>query len=118
MIVSSISYSCDSFPFETTPDQAQAINAVLSDMCQPLAMDRLVRATPAAKTEVAMRAAFPAVENRQTGGGTGKRLRQALAQQHWRQLPRPFPPTGRYALRCWPRFRSAKEQNLRRKPSG
>ncbi|VDZ83696.1 Transcription-repair-coupling factor [Kluyvera intermedia] len=32
---------CDSFPFETTPDQAQAINAVLSDMCQPLAMDRL-----------------------------------------------------------------------------
>lgn len=30
---------CDSFPFETTPDQ-QAINAVLSDMCQPLAMDR------------------------------------------------------------------------------
>ncbi len=33
---------CDSFPFETTPDQAQAINAVLSDMCQPLAMDRLV----------------------------------------------------------------------------
>ncbi|MDG9850780.1 CarD family transcriptional regulator, partial [Klebsiella grimontii] len=33
---------CDGFPFETTPDQAQAINAVLSDMCQPLAMDRLV----------------------------------------------------------------------------
>ena len=33
---------CDSFPFETTADQAQAINAVLSDMCQPLAMDRLV----------------------------------------------------------------------------
>ncbi len=32
---------CDGFPFETTPDQAQAINAVLSDMCQPLAMDRL-----------------------------------------------------------------------------
>lgn len=29
---------CDGFPFETTPDQAQAINAVLSDMCQPLAM--------------------------------------------------------------------------------
>lgn len=33
---------CEGFPFETTPDQAQAINAVLSDMCQPLAMDRLV----------------------------------------------------------------------------
>ena len=34
---------CEGFPFETTPDQAQAINAVLSDMCQPLAMDRGVR---------------------------------------------------------------------------
>ncbi|MBS6059074.1 MAG: DEAD/DEAH box helicase [Pantoea sp.] len=33
---------CDSFPFETTPDQAQAIHAVISDMCEPLAMDRLV----------------------------------------------------------------------------
>ncbi|MGS9174649.1 hypothetical protein ACQWFR_26220, partial [Salmonella enterica subsp. enterica serovar Infantis] len=33
---------CDSFPFDTTPDQAQAINAVLSALCQPLAMDRLV----------------------------------------------------------------------------
>ncbi|MDU1085723.1 MAG: CarD family transcriptional regulator, partial [Leclercia adecarboxylata] len=48
---------CDSFPFETTPDQAQAINAVLSDMCQPLAMDRLVCGDVGfGKTEVAMRA--------------------------------------------------------------
>lgn len=55
---------CDSFPFETTPDQAQAINAVLSDMCQPLAMDRLVCGDVGfGKTEVAMRAAFLAVEN-------------------------------------------------------
>ena len=55
---------CDGFPFETTPDQAQAINAVLSDMCQPLAMDRLVCGDVGfGKTEVAMRAAFLAVEN-------------------------------------------------------
>ncbi|XNM48785.1 DEAD/DEAH box helicase [Escherichia coli] len=55
---------CDSFPFETTPDQAQAINAVLSDMCQPLAMDRLVCGDVGfGKTEVAMRAAFLAVDN-------------------------------------------------------
>ena len=54
---------CDSFPFETTPDQAQAINAVLSDMCQPLAMDRLVCGDVGfGKTEVAMRAAFLAVK--------------------------------------------------------
>ncbi len=55
---------CEGFPFETTPDQAQAINAVLSDMCQPLAMDRLVCGDVGfGKTEVAMRAAFLAVEN-------------------------------------------------------
>ncbi|MEX0632715.1 DEAD/DEAH box helicase family protein [Serratia ureilytica] len=55
---------CQSFPFETTPDQEQAINAVLSDMCQPLAMDRLVCGDVGfGKTEVAMRAAFLAVEN-------------------------------------------------------
>ena len=50
---------CQSFPFETTPDQEQAINAVLSDMCQPLAMDRPVCGDVGfGKTEVAMRAAF------------------------------------------------------------
>ena len=53
---------CDGFPFETTPDQAQAINAVLSDMCQPLAMDRLVCGDVGfGKTEVAMRAALLAI---------------------------------------------------------
>lgn len=30
------------FPFEETHDQDMAINAVISDMCQPKAMDRLV----------------------------------------------------------------------------
>ncbi|MCK8208492.1 DEAD/DEAH box helicase, partial [Erwinia amylovora] len=55
---------CESFPFETTVDQAQAINAVLSDRCQPLAMDRLVCGDVGfGNTEVAMRAAFLAVEN-------------------------------------------------------
>ncbi|NPE57593.1 helicase-related protein, partial [Dickeya dadantii] len=48
---------CQGFPFDTTPDQAQAINAVLSDMCRPLAMDRLVCGDVGfGKTEVAMRA--------------------------------------------------------------
>lgn len=55
---------CEGFPFEPTVDQAQAINAVLSDMCQSLAMDRLVCGDVGfGKTEVAMRAAFLAIEN-------------------------------------------------------
>lgn len=73
---------CDSFPFETTPDQAQAINAVLSDMCQPLAMDRLVCGDVGfGKTEVAMRAAFLAVDNhKQVAVLVPTTL---LAQQHY-----------------------------------
>ena len=47
------------FPFEETYDQEMAINAVISDMCQPKAMDRLVCGDVGfGKTEVAMRAAF------------------------------------------------------------
>lgn len=41
-----------------------AINAVLSDMCQAIAMDRLVCGDVGfGKTEVAMRAAFLAISN-------------------------------------------------------
>ncbi|MEE3661927.1 transcription-repair coupling factor [Brenneria sp. g21c3] len=99
---------CESFPFETTPDQAQAINAVLSDMCQPLAMDRLVCGDVGfGKTEVAMRAAFLAVENhKQVAVLVPTTL---LAQQHYDNF------RDRFAN--WPikiemisRFRSAREQ--------
>ncbi len=99
---------CESFPFETTSDQAQAINAVLSDMCQPLAMDRLVCGDVGfGKTEVAMRAAFLAVENhKQVAVLVPTTL---LAQQHYDNF------CDRFAN--WPvriemlsRFRSAKEQ--------
>ncbi len=80
---------CDSFPFETTPDQAQAINAVLSDMRQLLAMDRLVCGDVGfGKTEVAMRAAFLAVDNhKQVAVLVPTTLLGAAAL---RQLPRPF----------------------------
>ncbi|UUE34754.1 transcription-repair coupling factor [Pectobacterium aroidearum] len=99
---------CESFPFETTPDQAQAINAVLSDMCQPLAMDRLVCGDVGfGKTEVAMRAAFLAVENhKQVAVLVPTTL---LAQQHFDNF------RDRFAN--WPvkiemisRFRRAREQ--------
>ncbi|KAA9001217.1 transcription-repair coupling factor [Affinibrenneria salicis] len=100
---------CQSFPFETTPDQQQAINAVLSDMCQPLAMDRLVCGDVGfGKTEVAMRAAFLAVENhKQVAVLVPTTL---LAQQHFDNF------RDRFAN--WPvriemisRFRSAREQS-------
>ncbi len=52
------------FPFEETPDQQSAIDAVLNDMGSPMPMDRLVCGDVGfGKTEVAMRAAFRAVED-------------------------------------------------------
>ncbi len=53
-----------SFPFEETDDQKRAIDAVISDMAQAKAMDRLICGDVGfGKTEVAIRAAFLAVMN-------------------------------------------------------
>lgn len=52
------------FPFEETPDQQAAIEAVRADMLAPKPMDRLVCGDVGfGKTEVAMRAAFIAVHS-------------------------------------------------------
>ena len=52
------------FPFEETADQESAINSVIDDMNSERAMDRLVCGDVGfGKTEVAMRAAFVAVQN-------------------------------------------------------
>jgi transcription-repair coupling factor (superfamily II helicase) len=52
------------FPFEETPGQTDAINDVLSDMQAVTPMDRLICGDAGfGKTEVAMRAAFVAVQN-------------------------------------------------------
>ena len=53
----------DSFPFDETPDQLTAIEAIRGDMEQPRPMDRLLCGDVGfGKTELAMRAAFKAVE--------------------------------------------------------
>ncbi|MEM6327479.1 MAG: transcription-repair coupling factor [Bacteroidota bacterium] len=53
-----------SFQFEETPDQAAAIDAVKADMEQAVPMDRLVCGDVGfGKTEVAVRAAFKAVQD-------------------------------------------------------
>ncbi|WP_425441790.1 transcription-repair coupling factor [Thorsellia anophelis] len=95
------------FPFETTYDQEQAINAVLSDMCRPIAMDRLVCGDVGfGKTEVAMRAAFLAVNNnKQVAVLVPTTL---LAQQHFDNFRDRFAnfPVN---IELISRFRSAKE---------
>ncbi len=52
---------CEGFPYEETPDQAQAIAAVLDDLVTGKPMDRLICGdVGSGKTEVALRAAFVA----------------------------------------------------------
>ncbi|MCU1716586.1 transcription-repair coupling factor [Pseudomonas sp. 5P_3.1_Bac2] len=70
------------FPFEETPDQQSAIEAVHADMLAPKPMDRLVCGDVGfGKTEVAMRAAFIAVHGgRQVAVLVPTTL---LAQQHY-----------------------------------
>ena len=54
----------DQFPFDLTPDQSAAIDAVLDDLARPQATDRLICGDVGfGKTEVAMRAAFVAVQS-------------------------------------------------------
>ncbi|WP_237056041.1 transcription-repair coupling factor [Microbulbifer sediminum] len=95
------------FPFEETPDQQQAIEAVVADMLSDKPMDRLVCGDVGfGKTEVAMRAAFVAAH-------AGKQVAMLvpttlLAQQHFQSFQDRFAD--------WPvnievisRFRSGKE---------
>ncbi len=98
------------FPFEETPDQQTAIENVIEDMSGPKPMDRLVCGDVGfGKTEVAMRAAFLAVQG-------GKQVAilvptTLLSQQHAENFQ------SRFAE--WPikiaglsRFQTKKEQTL------
>ncbi|HEX5314487.1 MAG TPA: transcription-repair coupling factor, partial [Gammaproteobacteria bacterium] len=96
------------FPFDETPDQQRAIAEVVDDLRSDRPMDRLVCGDVGfGKTEVALRAAFVAVEaGRQVAVLVPTTL---LADQHYRNF------NDRFA--DWPvrvellsRFRSAKQQ--------
>ena len=73
---------CSGFPFEETPDQQRSIDSVLADMESTQPMDRVVCGDVGfGKTEVALRAAFVAVQ-----GGKQVALlvpTTLLAQQHF-----------------------------------
>ena len=75
----------DAFPFEETPDQQSAIEAILEDMASPQPMDRVICGDVGfGKTEVSMRAAFIAAQS-------GKQVAvlvptTLLAQQHYQNF--------------------------------
>ena len=96
------------FQYEETSDQLKAIDDVVSDMEHPTPMDRLICGDVGyGKTEVALRAAFKAVNE-------GKQVAllvptTVLAEQHYVTFTERF---ARYPVNiaCLSRFRSRKKQ--------
>ncbi len=98
------------FPFEETPGQYDAIQAMIEDMRNDKPMDRLVCGDAGfGKTEVAMRAAFIAAQN-------GKQVAllvptTLLAQQHYQNFVDRFSEWP-VRIELLSRFRSKKEQDI------
>jgi transcription-repair coupling factor (superfamily II helicase) len=97
-----------SFPFEETPDQLKAVEEVKADMQEVSPMDRLICGDVGyGKTEVAIRAAFKAIQE-------GKQVAMLvpttiLAEQHYHTFVERF--TGfPLAVDMLSRFRTAKER--------
>jgi transcription-repair coupling factor len=96
------------FPYEETPDQIKAIDAVKKDMESSRPMDRLVCGDVGyGKTEVAIRAAAKAAS-------AGKQVAvlaptTILAEQHFNNFSERF-KNSPYVVEMLSRFRSAKEQ--------
>jgi transcription-repair coupling factor (superfamily II helicase) len=99
----------EAFPFTETEDQYNAIEAVKSDMEKPVPMDRVIVGDVGyGKTEVAVRAAFKAVQS-------GKQVAvlvptTLLAQQHYRtfvERMQDFPTVIRELSRFTPKKESA-----------
>jgi transcription-repair coupling factor (superfamily II helicase) len=100
----------EGFGFETTPDQQGAITAVVEDMRQGKAMDRLICGDVGfGKTEVALRAAFVAVaDGMQVAILTPTTL---LAEQHFQTFSDRFADFP-VKLAELSRFRTGKETSL------
>ena len=96
------------FPFEETPDQAQAISEVVDDLCSPQPMDRLICGDVGfGKTEVALRGTFLSVIN-------GFQVlilvpTTVLAEQHARRFRERLEPEG-VSVEVLNRFRTKAEQ--------
>jgi len=98
------------FPFEETEDQHKAIDAVIEDLSEAKAMDRVVCGDVGfGKTEVAMRATFIAANaNKQVAILVPTTL---LAQQHFQNFKDRFADWP-FKIECLSRFNTKKQQDL------
>ena len=98
----------DSFPYQETPDQATSIAEIKGDLEKPKPMDRLLCGDVGyGKTEVAVRAAFKAIDN-------GKQVAvlaptTVLAEQHFRTFTQRLAEYP-FTVECLNRYRAPKVQ--------
>jgi transcription-repair coupling factor (superfamily II helicase) len=98
------------FPYQETPDQLTTLGEIKADMERPRPMDRLICGDVGyGKTELAVRAAFKAIDN-------GRQVAvlvptTVLAEQHYRTFSQRFAEFP-FVVECLSRFRSGKEQRL------
>ena len=96
------------FPYDPTPDQVRGADEIKEDMTKPRPMDRLLCGDVGyGKTELAMRAAFKAVEY-------GKQVAilvptTVLAEQHYQSFKERMADYP-FAIESLSRFKSAKQQ--------
>jgi transcription-repair coupling factor (superfamily II helicase) len=96
------------FPYQETPDQLTTLTEIKADMQQPRPMDRLVCGDVGyGKTELAVRAAFKAIDN-------GRQVAvlcptTVLAEQHLRTFGQRLAEYP-FVVRCLSRFRTGGEQ--------
>lgn len=96
------------FPYEETPGQLKAIHDVKADMERDQPMDRLVCGDVGfGKTEVAMRAAFKAVQSKKQVAVISPIT--ILADQHYKSFEKRMKPFG-VRVEMMSRFKSPKEQ--------
>jgi len=97
-----------SFPYQETPDQLTSMTEIKADMQRPRPMDRLLCGDVGyGKTELAIRAAFKAVDN-------GRQVAvlvptTVLAEQHYRTFSQRLAEYP-FTVECLSRFRSSTEQ--------
>jgi transcription-repair coupling factor (superfamily II helicase) len=97
-----------SFPYQETPDQLTSMAEIKTDMQRARPMDRLICGDVGyGKTELAIRAAFKAVDN-------GRQVAvlvptTVLAEQHYRTFSQRLAEYP-FTVECLSRFRSAAEQ--------
>lgn len=106
---------CNDFMFEPTTDQLKATNEILNDLSSGKLMDRLLCGDVGfGKTEVAIRASFVVVDNKNKAQVAVIVPTTLLCRQHYKQFCDRFKNTN-FKIACLSRFTTIKEAQIIKK---